>query len=181
MKFVMRHQHAMLLLLIALGACRSRASDAGSAVSVDTQSARQSPAVAADSNGEGERRTSGTWDPLNAGELPKPRSRFDVAADLYASGRLLLTLDTIWPRVETERSESTRTVADSLVVIGISTDDTWSNNCTRSGRYDGFIVGVIPNSATAPVAAQRAWIIDTVSYRIRAISTSSILCSQLSD
>jgi hypothetical protein len=181
MKFVMRPQLAMLLLLVAVSACKTRASDAGSGASVDAQSARRSPAVPADTNGEGERRTSGTWDPLNAGELPKPHSRFDVAANLYSSGRLLLTLDTIWPRKETEGSESTRTVADSLVVTGISPNQVWSNNCTRSGRYDGFIVGVIPNSATAPVAARRAWTIDTVSYRIRAISTDSILCSQLSD
>ena len=175
----MRHQLARVLLLITLSACKTRASDAASTVAVDTQSARQSPVVPA--NGEGERRTSGTWDPLNAGELPKPRSRFNVAADLYSSGRLLLTLDTIWPRVETEGSESTRTLADSLVVTGISTNEVWSNNCTRSGRYNGFIVGVIPNSATAPVAARRAWTIDTLSYRIRPISTDSILCSQLSD
>ena len=178
---MMRSQLAILLLLIAVAACETRASSADTVVLVDTQSTRQSPVVPADANGDGERRTSGTWDPLNPGELPKPRSRFDVAADLYSSGRLLLTLDTIWPRIETEGSESTRTVADNLVVTGISTDEVWSNNCTRSGRYDGFTVGVIPNGATAPVAARRAWTIDTVSYRIRAISTDSILWSQLSD
>src|SRR6476469_4859274 len=100
MKFSMRHQLAAFLLLIAVDACKTRASDAASAVSVDTQSTRQSPVVPAAASGEGERRTSGTWDPLNAGELPKPRSRFGVTADLYSSGRLLLTLDTIWPRVE---------------------------------------------------------------------------------
>jgi hypothetical protein len=113
---------------------------------------------------------------MNPGELPDQRSRFAISADHYVSGRLVLTLDTISPRVMTEDAESIRALADSLVVAGISSKEGWSRGCAKGGRYDGFVIGVIPDAVTGPTVPRLAWQFDTVTYRIRPIRTDSILC-----
>jgi hypothetical protein len=175
----MRQRYTTIILALALVAgCNSGRPDANSARSVDTQTAgRSSIALPATTDAE-ERLSFGNWDPTDPdGNLPDRRSRFDIGAEHYASGRLVLTLDTISPRVLTEDVESTRTLTDSLVVTGISSKESWSRACSRGGRYDGFVVGVIPNTVTAPTIPRLAWQFDTVSFRIRAISTDSILCS----
>jgi len=172
---MMRQRYATIILaLVFVGGCNSRRPDANSAHSLDTQTLIALPAT---TDAE-ERLSFGNWDPTNPdGNLPDHRSRFDIGAEHYVSGRLVLTLDTISPRVLTEDAESTRTLTDSLVVTGISSKESWSRACTRGGRYDGFVVGVIPNTVTAPTVPRLAWQFDTVSFRIRAISTDSILCS----
>src|ERR1700730_5024365 len=175
---MMRQRYpAIILAVVLVGACNSRTPDA-TAGSVDTQTARQS-SIALPATPDAEERLSfGNWDPTNPdGNLPDHRSRFAVGAEHYVSGRLVLSLDTISPRVLTEGKESTRTLTDSLVVTGISSKESWSRACTRGGRYDGFVVGVIPNTVTAPTAPRLAWQFDTVSFRIRPIPTGSILCS----
>jgi|SRR6267378_6087525 len=182
MQIIRRNQFAVLLLLIGGGSCKSRAPDADQAVSVNTQPPAQSVTLKPEKSGEEERRTFGVWDPLDPdGNLPNGHSRFDIAVDLYASGRLVLALDTIWPRVDIEDTESTRTLADSLVVTGISTKETWTNNCRRGGQYQGFVVAVIPNRVTARAVPRLAWNFDTVSYRIHALPTDSLQCAEISD
>ena len=171
----LRKRYATMILGVAfVGGCNSSRHDANSAHSVDTQTLIASPAT---TDAE-ERLSFGNWDPMNPdGNLPDYRSRFSIGAEHYVSGRLVLTLDTISPRVLTEDAESTRTLTDSLVVTGISSKESWSRACTRGGRYDGFVVGVIPNTVTAPTVPRLAWQFDTVSFRIRAIPTDPILCS----
>ena len=168
----------IILASVLVGGCNSRRPDANSARSVDTQTTRKSSTALPATTDVEERLSFGNWDPTDPDRnLPDHRSRFDIGAEHYVSGRLVLTLDTISPRVMTEDAESTRTLTDSLVVTGISSKESWSRACTRGGRYDGFVVGVIPNTVTAPTVPRLAWQFDTVSYRIRAISTDSILCS----
>jgi hypothetical protein len=122
--------------------------------------------------------SSGTWDPTDPdGNFSDRHSRFDIGAEHFLSGRLVLTLDTISPRVITEGATATRTLTDSLVVTGIGYKESWSRTCTRAGRYDGLVLGVIPNTVTTPTVPRLAWQFDTVRYRIRAIPTDSILCA----
>jgi hypothetical protein len=46
-----------------------------------------------------------------------------------------------------------------------------------NARYDGLVLGVIPNTVTPPTVPRLAWQFDTVRYRIRSIPTDSILCA----
>lgn len=166
-----------ILVLVVAGGCSSRAPDADNPTRADTQTVAQPSVPLPAANANEERLTSGTWDPVNPGELPDRRSRFDISADHYVSGRLVLSLDTISPRVMTEDAESIRTLACSLVVTGIASKETWSRRCTDGGRYDGFVIGVIPNAVSGPTVPRLAWQFDTVTYRIRSIRTDSIVCS----
>jgi hypothetical protein len=170
----MRLRYPITILgLVFVAGCNSHGPDAKSTRSVDAQTSIGFPATSAE-----DRLSFGNWDPTDPdGNLPDHRSRFDIGAEHYVSGRLVLTLDTISPRVMPEGAESTRTLADSLVVTGISSKESWSRACTRGGRYDGFVVGVIPNKVMAPTAPRLAWQFDTLNYRIRPISTDSIFCS----
>jgi hypothetical protein len=170
----MRQQYPTIILgLVLVAGCNSRGPDAKSTRSVDTQTSIQLPALPLE-----ERLSFGNWDPTDPdGSLPDHRSRFVIGAEHYVSGRLVLTLDTISPRSMTEHAVSTRTTADSLVVTGIGSKEGWSRVCARGGRYDGLVVGMIPTAVMAPTVPRLAWQFDTASYRIRAISTDSVLCS----
>jgi hypothetical protein len=168
---------------LAIVACKAHTDAVGGNASIDTQSALSTVARAPSSSANAESQFSGgVYDPIDPdGSVPDSHSRFSIAVDLFVSGRMVLALDTLWPRVETAGADPTRTVTDSLVVTGISPKENWTYNCTKSGRYEPFVVAVIPLQASAPEAPRLAWKFDTLTYRIRPIAPDSILCSALSD
>jgi len=180
---MIRYRLAMPLLALALVACKAHTDAAATSSSVDTQSAISSPSSATSADADSLSPTSGSlYDPLDPmGESPDLHSRFQIKVDFFASGRMVLALDTLWPRVETEGANPTRTVTDSLVVPGIRSGEYWTYNCTNNGQYEPFVVAMIPQVAPASNIPRVAWKFDTLTYRIRPIPTESMLCSALSD
>jgi hypothetical protein len=180
---MMRYQFATAILVVAVVACKSRTDSAAASTSVVTQAARSTAAPAPSADGQEEAQISGgRYDPIDPdGNTPDSHSRFNIAVELFASGRMVLALDTLWPRVYTEGTNPTRTVTDSLVVTGVSAKENWTYNCTRSGAYEPFVVAVIPMLSPAARVPRLAWKFDTATYRIRPFPPDSILCAGLSD
>ena len=180
---MIRYRLVIPILAVTVGACKARTDAAVSSAPIDTVSTHSTAGPATPVSADQEAAISGgQYDPIDPdGGGANPSSRFAIGVDLFASGRLVLALDTLWPRVQTEDTNRTRTVTDSLVVTGISSKENWTYNCTKAGQYEPFVVAVIPMEASAPTVPRLAWKFDTVTYRIRPIPANSISCAELSD
>src|SRR4030081_269348 len=99
---------ATILMLAVASGCNSRKPDANGAHAAGAQTPLQSSTSIAAAPEVEQRLSFGSWHPTNPdGNIPDKHSRFQIAADHYASGRLVLTIDTVSPRVWSEGGEST--------------------------------------------------------------------------
>ena len=110
--------------------------------------------------------------------VPNSGSRFVVRGYRYRSGRLVIRLDTALTRVYPAEPPYKWAPADSLVNTGLGVGETLARLCKVSGTISkGQTAGLMRDTTTEQwLQPKIAWFIDTVSVRIRAIPTDSVLC-----
>lgn len=93
------------------------------------------------------------------------------------SGMLVLWFDTATRA--TEDTPAGTTHVDSLVVSGLQPGEFLSYYCNADGRQETWIteiVGILRDTVNY-ARPRMAWMLDTSSYRIKAIPTDQVLCS----
>jgi hypothetical protein len=110
--------------------------------------------------------------------VPNSGSRFSGHADRYRSGALVIYLDTSFKRVYPGEPPHEYAHADSLVVRGLAAGETFADFCKVGSTLAlGHTAGLMRDTVTEQWLQPRlAWFFDTVSVRIRAVPTDSVLC-----
>ncbi len=109
---------------------------------------------------------------------PNSGSRFSGDADRYRSGALIIYLDTSFKRAYPGEPPHEYAHADSLVVTGLASGETFAEFCKVGSTLAlGQTAGLMRDTVTEHWLQPRvAWFFDTVSVRIRAAPTDSVLC-----
>ena len=95
----------------------------------------------------------------------------------HPSGLMVIWFDTATRATEDTPARTTH--VDSVVVSGLQHGEYLTFYCNADGRHDtrkSQIVGILRDT-TNYLRPRMAWVLDTVSYRIRAIPTDRVLCS----
>lgn len=110
--------------------------------------------------------------------VPNSGSRFSGDADRYRSGVLVIYLDTSFKRAYPGEPPHEYAHADSLVVRGLAAGETFAEFCKVGSKLAlGQTAGLMRDTVTEQWLQPRlAWFFDTVSVRIRAVPTDSVLC-----
>ena len=93
------------------------------------------------------------------------------------SGLLLLWFDTTTRA--TEDTPAGTTHVDSLAVYGLQPGEFFTYYCNADGKQETWttqIVGILRDTANY-IRPRLAWMLDTSSFKIRAIPTDQVLCS----
>ena len=95
----------------------------------------------------------------------------------HPSGLMVIWFDTATRA--TEDTPAGTTHVDSVVVSGLQPGEYLAIYCNAAGRHETWksqIVGILRDTANY-LRPRMAWMLDTVSYKIRAIPTEPVLCS----
>jgi hypothetical protein len=182
----------ILIALLACAACRGEQSNSGSAPeqASSSQSAPTNPPDSTSSTGSPPTAISGEQADIQFREPPDSNDRMWTFPDMnngnerftgmhvrHPSGLMVIWFDTATRA--TEDTPAGTTHVDSVVVSGLKHGEYLTFYCNADGRHETWksqIVGILRDT-TNYLRPRMAWILDTVSYKIRAIPTDKVLCS----
>ena len=152
-----------------------RAALAASLLPDEAPAARVAPLPSDDTN-LSNYQSSGWW--LGWSNDQSTHSRFSADFDRFTSGVLIFKIDTLLARDQKEPPFDGK-LADSVAIRGLSATERFATGCRFGTRpADERITGVVPDSTRERWMQPRlAWLIDTVTARIRRIRPDSIACA----
>lgn len=104
------------------------------------------------------------------------RNRFALGYERYASGVLILKLDTLLER-DRQQIPFETAIADSIAVAGLAPIEGIADECRRGQQTDEHIVGLLPADTVGVWMRPRlAWFVDTLASRFRLVPTDSLSC-----
>ena len=110
-------------------------------------------------------------------DMNNGNERFTGMHVRHPSGLMVIWFDTAVRA--TEDTPAGTTHVDSVVVSGLQHGEYLTFYCNADGRHETWksqIVGILRDT-TNYLRPRMAWMLDTVSYKIRAIPTDKVLCS----
>lgn len=110
------------------------------------------------------------------------RNRFTLGWERYASGVLIVRLDTLLDR-HRQQSPFETTLADSVAHVGLTRAEVVADECRLAGyEPDQRVVGVLPDDTVGVWMRPRvAWFVDTIAARVRRIRPDSLACWLIPD
>lgn len=110
------------------------------------------------------------------------RNRFTLGWERYASGVLIVRLDTLLDR-HRQQSPFATVLADSVGHAGLARAEVVADQCRLAGyEPEQRLVGVLPDDTVGVWMRPRlAWFVDTIATRIRRMRPDSLACWLIPD